>query len=328
MPMKRQDADRLVSVIVPVYNCEKYLVKCLKSIIDQSYEAIEILIVNDGSTDNSQKIINEFAQIDDRIHKMYQKNQGVAAARNYALSFAKGDYYLFVDADDYIGINYVEDLVINAIENQSELVICGYTMVYTNRDKMLEIIPGTYKKNEREEWAYRISSACGRLYSSRFWKNNDLIFIPENNARAEDVPLDLFSNIMAKNICIIPKSDYFYVQHKGSAMNSTKKIRFLFPYIAFEQMYNRVQNLEVTNGEAFFDIGVIKFLAMFKYVIYCRADREEKRKFEEYVHRIINNNLFRMKNEWKMLKKNIDLPFTHKLAISLFLLQMGTGKNG
>ena len=74
MPMKRQGADRLVSVIVPVYNCEKYLVKCLKSIIDQSYEAIEILIVNDGSTDNSQKIINEFAQIDDRIHKMYQKN--------------------------------------------------------------------------------------------------------------------------------------------------------------------------------------------------------------------------------------------------------------
>lgn len=321
--MKQQGTERLVSVIVPVYNCEKYIEKCLKSIVDQSYRKTEILVVNDGSNDASQEIIDKLAVADVRIHKMYQKNQGVAAARNYALSRAKGDYYLFVDGDDYIGINYIQDLVTCAVENQSELVICGYTLVYTDKNKTLSVMPRVYEKYEREEWAYRISSAWARLYSSEFWRNNDLKFIPEKDARAEDVPLDLYSNAMAKNICVINKSEYYYVHHRGSAMNSTKKVRFLFPYIAFEEMYNKVRDLETTNSRAFFDIGVLKFLAMFKYVIYRKADRNEKKKFKEYVCCLINSDLIRMRSEWKKLKKNIELPIAHKLAVSLFLTQMG-----
>jgi len=315
----------LVSVIVPVYNCAEYLEKCLKSILRQSYENIEILVVNDGSTDDSQKIIDQFAQNDARIHKMIQENQGVAAARNNALDHASGGYYIFVDSDDYIGQNYIQELVECATENQSELVICGYTLVYTGKSKMSVVTPGEYKKDKKEEWAYRISSVCSRLYSSKFWKKYELKFIDEKSARAEDVPLDLFSNAMAQNVCMVYKTEYFYVQHSNSAMNNTKRVSFLFPYIAFEEMYNKVRNIETINSRAFFDMGVIKFLAMFKYVIYHKAEQTEKKKFNKYVHRLLDSDMNRIKNEWKMLKRNIDLPLTHKIAVSLFLIQMGNG---
>lgn len=323
----QRNTERLVSIIVPVYNCEKYIEKCLNSIICQSYRQIEVLVVNDGSTDGSQKIIDNMAQSDLRIRKLIQKNQGVSAARNYALNYAKGDYYLFVDADDYIGKDHVKDLVECANENQSELVICGYTIVYTNKKKRVTVIPGLYKKMEKEEWAYRISSAWGRLYSSEFWNKNSLHFVTEEGAGGEDAPITLFANYMAKNIQTVCKSDYFYVQREGSAMNSKKKVMFLFPYAAFEEIYSQVRNLKATNSRMFFDMGVIKLLAMFKYVIYRKADRNEKKKFNEYTRTLLDTDFIRMKSEWIKLKKNIELPLTHKMAVSIFLWQMAFERN-
>lgn len=316
-----QNFGKLVSIIVPVYNCEEYIEKCLKSIIGQSYRKLEILVVNDGSTDNSQKIIDYVAQFDSRIRKLSQVNQGVSAARNYALSCAQGDYYLFVDGDDYIGREHVKDLVECAEENQSELVICGYTLVYADKQKSVVVSPGVYKKNDKEEWAYRIASAWGRLYSSEFWNRNGIHFVTEEGSRGEDAPIALFANAMANNIRIIRKTDYFYVQHEGSAMNSKKKVIFLFPYVAFEEVYKKVQDSESVNGRDFFDMGVLKLLAMFKYVIYCKADRREKKKFSRYVYQLLICDISRMKDEWSRMKKNIELPFTHKIAISLFLAQ-------
>ncbi len=326
--MKQQSTDRLVSIIVPVYNCEKYLRKCLKSIIEQSYEQLEILVVNDGSTDNSQEIIDNLSQIDVRIHKMRQINKGVSEARNYALQYARGDYYLFVDADDYIGKDYVKDLVDRADKSQSELVICGYTLVYENKNKTISVSPGVYIRDNKEEWAYRISSVWGRLYDSKFWNRNSLHFITEKGARGEDAPIALFANAMAKNIQIINKIDYFYVQREGSAMNSKKKVIFLFPYIAFEEMYKKLQKTEITNSRMFLDMGAIKLLAMFKYVIYFRADRKEKKKFREYVNNLLRDDFCRMKSAWKKLGWKIDLPLTHKLAVSLFLIQMEYSRGG
>lgn len=316
----KQLTEKRVSVIVPVYNCEKYIGKCLASILNQSYQYIEVLVVNDGSSDNSQKIIDNMAETDPRVYKLWQHNQGAAAARNYALNYATGDYYLFVDGDDYIGIDYIRDLVLCAEEKQSELVICGYTLVYPQK-KMKKIIPGSYVQIEKEEWAYRISSAWGRLYSSSFWKRNNLHFVQEQNSRAEDVPIVLFANAMAKNIQIIHKSDYFYVQHNGSAMNSRKKVLFLFPYIAFEEMYNKICSIETVNSRAFFDIGILKFLAQFEFVIYRQAERTEKRKFREYVLLLLGDDYADMIGSWRMNRKKCDLPFWHKVAIDLFTLR-------
>lgn len=314
---------KLVSVIVPVFNCEKYIRKCLTSILEQTYHNIEILVVNDGSSDGSQNIINDLARMDARICSIAQENQGVAAARNHALSCARGDYYVFVDGDDYIGATFIECLVECAEKKQSELVICGYTLVYADKKKNKVVIPGVYIKDKKEEWAYRISSVWGRMYSSTFWKGNGLKFVTEKEARAEDVPIDLFANVMARNVCVIKNAEYYYVQHEGSAMNNNSRVLFYFPYIAFEEMYSRVRNAKLTNSRAYFDIGVLKFLAQFKYVIYRRVAGEEKGKFEEYIKKLLKNDIVRMKEEWKMLCHDIDLPLAHKVAISFLLKQLG-----
>lgn len=99
-----------ISVIVPVYNVENYLNHCLNHIVNQSFQDMEIICINDGSTDNSPEILNEFAQMDSRIQIVNQKNQGLGAARNKGISFAKGDYVYFMDGDDYLELNALEEL--------------------------------------------------------------------------------------------------------------------------------------------------------------------------------------------------------------------------
>lgn len=317
-----QPAAKLVSVIVPVFNCEKYIKKCLESILNQSYCHIEVLVVNDGSTDGSQEIIDTLAKTDSRIQKFQQCNQGVAVARNRALSHATGDYYLFVDGDDYIGVDYVRNLVACAEENQSELVICGYTLVFPHK-RMRKVVPGVYIQNRKEEWAYRISSVWGRLYSSTFWKNNDMTFIPEENARAEDVPIDLYANVMARNIHLIKNTEYYYVQRKDSAMHGRNRVLFLFPYIAFGEMYDKVKNTETTNSRAFFDIGVLKFLAQFEFGIYRNASRTEKNTFWKYINDLLKDDFADIQREYENLQHTIELPIPHKIAISLLVKRLG-----
>ena len=111
----------LVSVIVPVYNVEKYLEECLDSIINQTLEDIEIICVNDGSTDNSLKILKKYAKKDNRIKIINQKNCGLGCARNSGLNQSQGDYIFFLDSDDYLNPNILEKLYPKALESHSEI---------------------------------------------------------------------------------------------------------------------------------------------------------------------------------------------------------------
>lgn len=116
----------LISIIVPVYNVGRYLEQCINSIICQTYPYLEIILVNDGSTDHSEKIIESFRQKDSRIRYIVQSNQGLSSARNLGKSVAKGSYIAFVDADDYIADDYVESLYHLLCQGDAELAVCGY----------------------------------------------------------------------------------------------------------------------------------------------------------------------------------------------------------
>ena len=100
----------LVSIIVPVYNVEKYLKKCVDSIINQTYKKIEIILIDDGSTDNSSIICDYYSKIDSRINVVHKKNGGLSDARNRGLDIANGEYICFIDSDDYVNLSFVEDL--------------------------------------------------------------------------------------------------------------------------------------------------------------------------------------------------------------------------
>ena len=113
-----------VSVIVPVYNVEKYLARCLDSLLGQTQPDIEILVVNDGSTDTSGRIVDEYAQkYPDRIRAFHMENEGVSAARNRGVAEAEGKYLTFVDSDDYVTVDYLELMVEAAEKNHSDLAL-------------------------------------------------------------------------------------------------------------------------------------------------------------------------------------------------------------
>lgn len=122
--MNYLDSMPLVSVIVPVYNVEKYLVRCLDSIVGQTYRNLEIILVNDGSTDNSGEICRQYAERDARIRLFTQENQGLSAARNTGLDHMNGEYIVFVDSDDYISIHFVEIMLSKLLEYDVKIAIC------------------------------------------------------------------------------------------------------------------------------------------------------------------------------------------------------------
>lgn len=125
--------NALISVIVPVYNADRYLNKCIFSILNQTYKNIEIILINDGSVDNSLNLCMGFAKIDKRVKVFNQDNEGVDVARNVGINVSRGDYLAFVDSDDYLESSMIEKLV-DAIEKQNaDLVLCKYKKVYPNK---------------------------------------------------------------------------------------------------------------------------------------------------------------------------------------------------
>ena len=123
----------LISVIVPVYNVEKYIRECLDSIVNQTYKNLQIILVDDGSTDNSGKICDEFAKKDSRITVVHQENQGAGAAKNTGLELIEGEYFSIIDSDDYIDLSMYEKMVSLMKQYDSDIVQCLFKQVYVNK---------------------------------------------------------------------------------------------------------------------------------------------------------------------------------------------------
>lgn len=123
----------LISIIVPIYNVEKYLNKCIESIVNQTYENIEIILIDDGSNDNSGIICDEYAKKDNRIIVVHKENGGVSSARNKGLKIAKGEWISFVDADDWIEQTFCQTLLNKVIQEQADIALCGYNRITDNR---------------------------------------------------------------------------------------------------------------------------------------------------------------------------------------------------
>ena len=124
--------NKLISVIVPVYNVEKYLSRCLDSIISQTYRKLEIVLVDDGSTDNSSMICDEYAKKDCRITVIHTENHGLSEARNKGIENSHGEYVSFVDSDDYLHKRFLETLLNLVIETGSDLSVCDFVRVDEN----------------------------------------------------------------------------------------------------------------------------------------------------------------------------------------------------
>ena len=147
--------NKQISVIVPIFNAEKYLTICIDSIIKQTFKDIEIILINDGSTDNSYKILQEYEKKDSRIVLINQKNKGLGETRNYGIRIAKAPYLAFVDSDDFISPLMLEKLYLKIIQNNSDLVKCAFSRVFENGSSTKENSkPINPNKEEFFSWFY------------------------------------------------------------------------------------------------------------------------------------------------------------------------------
>ena len=145
----QSDNHPLVSVVVPIYNTEKYLKECIESLLRQSYDKVEFVLVDDGSEDTSSSICDGFAKQDSRIKVIHKKNEGRTRARITGVDAAKGDYIIFVDADDYVESTYVEHLISSLIKNDVDVACCQCSKVYEDRiETKLNKELGRFDKNE------------------------------------------------------------------------------------------------------------------------------------------------------------------------------------
>ena len=120
----------LISVIVPIYNVEKYLDRCVDSIINQTYKNLEIILVDDGSPDNCPQMCDDYAKKDSRIKVVHKENGGLSDARNVGMEVATGEYVSFIDSDDYISLDFYETLLETIVDNDSDIVECGVVKFY------------------------------------------------------------------------------------------------------------------------------------------------------------------------------------------------------
>ena len=166
-----------VSVIIPVYNVETYISKCISSVIEQNYKNIEIILIDDGSQDSSGKILDEYEKKDDRITVIHQKNKGVSAARNRGLELASGDYVVFVDGDDWVDSDYVSYFVELLQNHECEIGmnVNNYTAISNRSNDNTYII----SSEKAMEWLYLdkiFVAVWNKIYDMQFLKRNKIKF--------------------------------------------------------------------------------------------------------------------------------------------------------
>ncbi|MPQ43968.1 glycosyltransferase [Clostridium tarantellae] len=224
-----------VSVIVPVYNVEQYLGECLNSIANQTLKEIEIIVVNDGATDGSGKIIDEYAKKHENIKVVNQKNSGLSAARNSGIREAKGKYLMFIDSDDFIDLYTIEKLYNRAEKYNCPLVICDLQL-YWNKEKnkkynnLKEDEEKIYNSTELYEILLSRKMNCqvmNKLYRRDIWVENNLSF--EEGAYYEDIIPTFKVMSTYKKAMFINESMYKYRMREGSitASSSPKKVEDL-----------------------------------------------------------------------------------------------------
>lgn len=290
----------LVSVIVPIYNVERYLSKCIDSIIKQDYEKIEIILVCDGSPDSSLSICEKYKKIDKRIVVIDKKNGGVSSARNYGLRDSSGKYVIFVDADDWLESNFISYMV-SLIENES----CDFGL------SLNSIKSEKVRLNQQEEVkvispveatalliSTRVDVGCwNKIYKRELLIENN-IFFDEKQYYGEGLLFITTVAQLAKKTFVTNKELYHYRQDNLSS--ATKKYNF-------DKYINGAKSLDIIRGNLMYnDESINKQLNIHYCLFFCNAI------YDTYVNKEVRTNLEQYKYWKKEVKKYFKLISKYK----------------
>lgn len=224
------------SIIIPVYNVEKYIHKCITSILEQNYQNYEIIVVNDGSTDNSDKVIKKFTNT--KIKVINKPNGGLSSARNEGLKYISGEYLWFVDGDDYIEKNALTILNDYLQEDEYDIISFKYYKEYENK-KIVQID----KINNKDKMQYPLvnTSACTKIFKASFFTKNNFLF--DEGKIYEDLSLIPFILCKGKKVKFIEEPLYSYAYRDNSIMNFSNDFNFNRDdkFFAIDMLYKRFE---------------------------------------------------------------------------------------
>ena len=234
-----------ISVIIPVYNVEEYIEQCVESVVNQTLKEIEIIIVNDGTLDNSMKKIERFLS-DKRIIVINKGNGGLSSARNAGLEIARGEYISFVDSDDFIEENMLKELY-NGSE-RADIVFSNIVLfdeLTKKKKKRKNICDELAKENKGYYfWRYMGTEVWNKIYKRAFLKKGNIKFV--ENILYEDIPFGLYSLFLASKVKYINKYHYYYrVNRENSIMNMEHKKEKL--YISIGKILEEISKLKIKN---------------------------------------------------------------------------------
>ena len=245
-----------LSIIVPVYGVEKYIDKCLNSLVKQSLKEIEIIVVNDGTKDNSQKIIDKYVKkYPDKIKSYIKENGGQGSARNYGLKKATGEYIGYVDSDDFVEKDMYKKLYDKAKENNYDIVVCGnYNVSEDYQNKNIDAFINNYN-TDLENIFFGKMAVWNKIYKRDILIKNKLEF--KEKVWYEDLAFTLKAIMNSNTFAFIDEPLYDYLIREGSTMNNSNVQRNLEILDAFDDILSYIKH---NKKEEYFD--KVEFLAI------------------------------------------------------------------
>lgn len=310
-----------VSIIVPVYNVEDYLEKCLASLINQTLKEIEIIVVNDGSTDGSQEIIDRYSNLDNRIISLKKENGGLSDARNYALPYVKGEYIGFVDSDDYVDINMYEEMYLAAKKENYDLVECDFIWEFPNKQVHDEsnIVDNPLVDIRVVAW--------NKLYKTSLIKKSKITF--PVGLRYEDVAFCYQLLPHVKNIGYVKGTFYHYMQRETSIANTqNEKVGQLYDILRLVLDYYKKNKLKKKYYAELEYIFIRYIFGRSFYRITCIKDKKVRKRLLDEGYSLLTNEFPAWKNNtYLRTKKGIKNfyyrhmnPFIYKASSCFFSL--------
>ena len=313
--------NELISVIVPIYNVERYLNRCLNSIVNQKYTNLEIILVDDGSPDNCPLICEEWRKKDSRIRVIHKKNAGLGFARNTGIENATGKYIIFVDSDDYIEENLVFEAYKKIKQYSADIVMFGLNTRNANGELISTLIPDVHKEIFKDDEILNYilpsmisyspidgkniglnMSASGSMFSMDLIKKHCWRFVSEREYISEDFYslLDLYRYV--KCFTVIEKGFYNYCENSNSLSRSYKNNRYQQICICYKKMLENSMNYGYPKviEDALYSQFMGSVIASIKQIVDVDKSKEEK---IQLIEEIISDDYFKFARD-NMNKKN------------------------
>ena len=320
-----------ISVIVPVYNVEKYLEKCLDSLVNQTLQGLEILVVNDGSTDGSQKIIDDFqSRFPQKIKTFVKENGGLSDARNFGIDRATGEFLAFVDSDDYVSEMMMEEMYHLALKNNAELVICNLQKVDENGNitQKLTQIPNLPEKIDLENNFSVFSDisyfACNKIFRRELFEGKRF----QKGMHFEDIELIPQILLQCKTVAKTDAFHYQYLERSNSISKShtergldilkaVENVEIAFENSAYSNKQEELKGFQVLEG-------VYTFLA---YLAFVKDDEVYQKMSSELQKFIKKRNIsFKEKITYKRFGENYLFSLPIKKQIYYLICFLGLGR--